>query len=75
MTTSHGLTASGCKPIAGITIAASRSIPFGTHIVIEGHDYIVQDRLSRKYDNRIDIFMSSEHEAKQFGIKKLSVKR
>lgn len=64
----HGITASGAKPVEGITIAASRSIPFGTVIAIEGiGNRVVQDRLARRYDNRIDIFMSSHKRALQFG--------
>lgn len=64
---SHGLTASGCVPHSGITVAASRSFPFGTKMLIEGHAYIVQDRLAKRFDGRVDIFMASHKKAKQFG--------
>lgn len=63
-----GLTASGVKPVQGVTVAASRRIPLGTHIVIEGHEYIVQDRLARKYDNRVDIYFSSHKDALKYGL-------
>ena len=64
-----GIAANNHKPIAGITVAASRHYPIGTKIVIDGHTYTVQDRLANKYDDRIDIFMSSHKKAKEFGIK------
>ena len=63
-----GLTASGVKPVEGITCAASRSIPFGTRIYIEGVGYrTVQDRLAKRYDNRIDIFFKRHEDALRFG--------
>jgi len=63
----QGITASGKKPIEGITVAASRKIPFGTKIAIDGKTYIVQDRLAKKYDGRVDIYMSSHKKALNFG--------
>ena len=33
------------------------------------YTFIGEDRLARRYDNRIDIFMASHTEAKNFGIK------
>ena len=68
-----GIAANNHKPIAGITIAASRRYPFGTKVVIDGHTYTVQDRLAKRYDDRIDIFMSSHKKAKDFGIKRKTV--
>lgn len=62
-----GITASGLKPVEGITVAASRSLPFGTRIIIDGHTYKVQDRLAKRYDNRIDIYMVSHRSALSFG--------
>jgi 3D (Asp-Asp-Asp) domain-containing protein len=51
-----GITASGVRVREGITIAAPRSIPFGTRIHIPGAGWrTVQDRLSRRYDHRLDI--------------------
>lgn len=71
-----GITASGKKVQEGVTIAASRSIPFGTKMKIEGVGIReVQDRLHRKYDNRIDIFFNSHEKAKLFGIKRLKVEK
>lgn len=71
----HKLTASGIFPAQGITIAAPRSIPFGTRLHIEGVGWrVVEDRLAKKYDNRIDIYYKSHNEAKKFGKRKLIVK-
>ena len=71
---SGGPTASGVMPKAGVTIAAPRSIPFGTVLEIPGLGRrIVQDRLAVRYDNRIDVFVQSHDEAKRFGTRKLLV--
>lgn len=65
-----GIAANGKQPIAGITVAGPRRYSFGTMIKIDGiGDRVITDRLSCKYDNRIDIFMSSHKQAKQFGIR------
>lgn len=56
-------TASGVKPVVGITIAAPRNIPFGTKVMVLGQEYIVQDRLSRKYPRRWDIYVGSDKDA------------
>jgi len=69
-----GITASGAKPVQGVTVAASRSIPFGTRIHIEGVGWrTVQDRLAKKYDSRVDLFMADHKSARKFGIKRLKV--
>jgi len=70
-----GITASGAKPVQGVTVAASRSIPFGTVIEIEGVGRrVVQDRMHKKFDGtRMDIYFSSHKAAKHFGIKRLKV--
>ena len=71
-------TASGKQPKRFRTISAPRKIPFGTVMQIEGIGVrTVEDRLSMKYDHRIDVFVGSDknaHErAKKFGIRKLNV--
>lgn len=71
---SKGLAANNKLPVAGVTIAAPRSLPFGTKIFIPQVGWkTVHDRLARKYDNRIDVFMSSHKKAKNFGIRKETV--
>jgi 3D (Asp-Asp-Asp) domain-containing protein len=67
-------TASGRMPQAGRTIAAPRSVPFGTRVEIEGRVYIVEDRTAIRYDGRWDVFMSTHRKAKEFGKKKIIVK-
>lgn len=70
-----GYTANGAKATEGVTCAASRAIPFGTKLEIEGVGVrVVQDRLAKKYDSRIDIYFNSHQKALEFGIKKLKVK-
>ena len=68
-----GITASGLKPVQGRTVAASRSIPFGTKVVIKGRVYIVEDRLARRYDNRVDIFFTNHNDARIWGKQTLPV--
>ncbi len=71
---SGGPTASGAKPRHGVTIAAPRSIPFGTVLEIEGIGRrVVQDRAALAYDRRIDLFVRSHTEAKRFGTRQLRV--
>lgn len=67
-------TASGKMPQAGVTIAAPRAIPFGTKLNIQGvGTRVVQDRLAKRFDDRIDVYFASHAEAKRFGIRKLEV--
>jgi len=69
-----GITASGVRAKEGVTVAAPRSIPFGTKIRIQGvGQRIVQDRLSAAYDHRIDLFFESHEAAVKFGKKTLTV--
>lgn len=69
-----GLTASGKVPVAMCTIAAPRHIPFGTPVKVEGVGYfLVQDRMSKKYPRRWDIYFATHREAVEFGKKKLKI--
>lgn len=53
----------------GVTVAADTSVlPFGTVILIDGHEYIVQDRGGAIKGNRIDVYFDSHEEALQFGV-------
>lgn len=71
---SGGPTASGKMPVEGVTVAGPRWIPFGTKIEIAGVGRrVVQDRLAKRFDSRIDIYFSSHEVAKKFGIKRLRV--
>jgi 3D (Asp-Asp-Asp) domain-containing protein len=67
-------TASGRKPVAGVTVAGPRTIPFGTWVKIQGLGrFQVTDRLANAYEGRFDIFMGSHRAAQQFGSHHLNV--
>ena len=55
-----GATASGTTPTAGRTVACG-ALPFGTHIMVNGQEYVVEDRGVNGY--WIDIYCSSHSEA------------
>ncbi len=72
----NGVTASGTKAVAGITVAMPSNYSFGTRIQLKsangnlmngGNYYTVQDRGGAIKSNRIDIFFSSHKEALNFG--------
>ena len=68
-----GITASGVRPKAGTTIACN-FLPFGTKVAIDNlGTRIVQDRLSRRYAARIDVYYSRHVDAKRFGISKRTI--
>lgn len=58
-------TASGVYPVAGRTVACN-SLPIGTVVEINGHNYVVEDRVGLS-GNVIDIFVDTENEAIQKG--------
>lgn len=69
-----GLTASGTRPIQGITVAAPRSIPFGTRVYISGVGWrVVQDRTARRYDGRYDVYHNSHRAAINYGKQKRTI--
>jgi 3D (Asp-Asp-Asp) domain-containing protein len=65
----QGINAAGKKPVQGMSIAASRSIPLGSTVIWDNRTYKVDDRLAKKYDARFDIYFDKHSDAKQFGIK------
>jgi len=61
-------TASGTIPLAGKTIAVRKNvIPFGTTVIISGHEYIVEDTGGGLKENGIDIYFDTHDEALKFG--------
>lgn len=66
--TATGLTSSGKKPTPQHTIAGPRSLPFGTTVIANNRTYRVEDRTSRKYNGRFDIYFTRHAEARRFGI-------
>lgn len=66
---SGGPTASGVMPRQGVT-AAANAFPFGTRLRIQGvGERVVQDRMSRRFPNRVDVFFDTHAEARRFGIR------
>ena len=68
-----GYTASGTKATAGRTVAASSQFAFGTKLIINDHEYTVEDRGGAVTGNKIDIYMNSHAEALAWGVKYLPV--
>lgn len=65
---STGKTASGTTPKANHTIATDWSvIPKGTHVWIDGKEYVAEDKGGAIKGNRIDIYFNSHSEALQWG--------
>lgn len=68
-------TASGSKVEAGIV--ASNFLPFGTQIKIPrffgDQVFTVQDRMAKRFSNRVDIWFPSRNSAEQFGIQKADI--
>ena len=62
-----GITASGLRPVQGVTVAGPRHIALGTKVNINGHNYILQDRTARRFDGRWDIYFTNHAEALRFG--------
>lgn len=62
---SDGITASGALATPNHTVAAG-TLPFGTRLLIDGEEYVVEDR--GVGDHQIDIFVSSHEEALQRGL-------
>lgn len=76
----YGITASGKKVKEWHTIAAGKSIPFGTKIYIpefrdkpNGGIFVVEDRGGKVGDNELDVYMESIEEALKWGRRKLKV--
>ena len=73
------ITASGVKPQEGITIAAPRSVPFGTVVFVTvpgaftNRPFLAQDRLSKRFPKRWDIFISTHARARQFGLQHATI--
>ena len=65
---SDGITASGVKATAGRTVAVDSSIPFGTRLIIDGHEYVAEDRGGGIKGKRIDVYFDSHQEAIKFGV-------
>ena len=67
--------ANGHYPVEGITCAVPASIPLGTWLEIGSELYRADDRINRRFPNRIDIYVGGKtnptkaiHRAKRRGI-------
>lgn len=70
----YGITATGTRATQGRTIAADpKVLPYGTVVVINGHEYIVEDCGGAIDGKEIDMFFESHQEAKEWGNKWLEV--
>lgn len=64
-----GITATGTQATQGRTIAVDpRVIPYGSIVVIDGHEYVAEDCGGAIKENRIDVYFESHEEALEFGV-------
>jgi 3D (Asp-Asp-Asp) domain-containing protein len=65
------VTASGTRCREGVI--ASNFLPFGTKVKIEGFNrtFVVEDRMHKRFSDRIDIWFRHHQDAKQFGKRKI----
>lgn len=62
------ITATGTRATEGRTIAVdSRMIPYGTHVIINGHEYVAEDCGGDIQNNRIDIYFEGHEAARIWG--------
>jgi len=78
----YGITASGTRAREYRTVAASRSIPFGTRIRIPAFEefvdksnieFVVEDRGGAITEGKLDVYVSDVDLAKQWGRRKVEV--
>lgn len=65
-------TASGTRCRDGVI--ASNFLPFGTKVRIEGFNnkvFVVEDRMNKRYNKRIDIWFRDHNRAVKFGVQKI----
>ena len=64
-----GITATWTQATQGKTVAVDPSvIPYGTIIVIDGHEYVAEDCGGLIKGNIIDVYFESHEEALEFGV-------
>ena len=68
------LTSTGVTATAGRTIAVDPTeIPYGTHLWINGHEYIAEDTGEAIKGKIVDIYFDTHEEAKQWGRQQVEV--
>lgn len=70
---SSARTASGTKCKSGRTIAAPSRFAFGTKLMFNGNVYTVEDRGGAIVNNTLDLYVDSESEAIQWGVRYVKV--
>ncbi len=71
----RGITASGTTAAEGRTIAVDPEvIPLGTHVFVDGREYIAEDTGSGIDGRTIDIFFGSHRAALQWGKRQVTVR-
>ena len=67
-TNATGITASGTRPVQGRTVACN-FLPLGTRITVGSSTniYVVEDRMAKRFTNRVDIFFRRHGDARKFG--------
>lgn len=71
----RGITASGTTAQQGRTIAVDpKVIPLGTHVFVNGQEYIAEDTGSGINNRTIDIFFNSHQAALQWGKRTVTVR-
>ncbi|MBI5700182.1 3D domain-containing protein [Candidatus Saganbacteria bacterium] len=64
------ITASGTRCREGVI--ASNFLPMGAKVLIEGFGdrvFVVEDRMNKRYNRRIDIWFRDYSDARQFGVR------
>ena len=58
-------------------MVAANSLPFGTKVKLPDHFgdkvFTVEDRMNKKYNSRVDVWMPTREQAKQFGVRYLKL--
>ncbi len=58
-------------------IVAANFLPFGAMIRMPSHFgnqvFVVEDRMNQRYDKRVDIWMESRQQAKQWGLRQVAI--
>jgi len=69
----YGITASGTVATSSRTVATDDLLPFGTILLIDDKEYVVEDRGGSIGKNRVDIYMDTHALALQFGRQDIDV--